>query len=232
MSKSNNNAIANILNKNVRTIKRNFKVLIDNNIIERIGSDKTGYWNIKKGEGNMKIYVMRHGATRMNKYDLYNGLINEDLIEEGIESAKKVSNDVKILKLDRIYCSPLLRAKHTCDIVNVNKVPVVFDDRLKERTMGILDGKKIEESGITDDKFYDYNYKTDIEGFEDLPHLFKRVHSFLDEVIKKEQKNILIIAHGGTLRAIYFYFNKIPNDGNLLKAKKSSKNCQIDFYEI
>ena len=41
------NEIAIILNKNVRTIKRNFKILIDNNIIERIGSDKTGYWNIK-----------------------------------------------------------------------------------------------------------------------------------------------------------------------------------------
>lgn len=39
--------IANILNKNIRTIKRNFKVLVSNNIIERIGSDKSGYWNIK-----------------------------------------------------------------------------------------------------------------------------------------------------------------------------------------
>ena len=41
------NEIANILDKNVRTIKRNFKVLIDNDIVERIGSDKTGYWNLK-----------------------------------------------------------------------------------------------------------------------------------------------------------------------------------------
>lgn len=41
------NEIASILGKNVRTIKRNFKILIDNNIIERIGSDKTGYWNVK-----------------------------------------------------------------------------------------------------------------------------------------------------------------------------------------
>ena len=40
------NSIAEKLNVNVRTIKRNFKVLIDNNIIERVGSDKTGYWEI------------------------------------------------------------------------------------------------------------------------------------------------------------------------------------------
>ena len=40
------NAIAENLNVNVRTVKRNFKVLIDNNIVERVGSDKTGYWEI------------------------------------------------------------------------------------------------------------------------------------------------------------------------------------------
>ena len=42
------NEIANIIGVNVRTIKRNFKVLIDNSIIERIGSDKTGYWQTLK----------------------------------------------------------------------------------------------------------------------------------------------------------------------------------------
>ena len=40
------NSISEKLNVNVRTIKRNFKVLIDNNIIERIGSDKSGYWKV------------------------------------------------------------------------------------------------------------------------------------------------------------------------------------------
>ena len=42
------NEIANIIGVNVRTIKRHFKLLIDNAIIERIGSDKTGYWQILK----------------------------------------------------------------------------------------------------------------------------------------------------------------------------------------
>ena len=37
------NNILNDINVNVRTIKRDFKILIDNLIIERIGSDKAGY---------------------------------------------------------------------------------------------------------------------------------------------------------------------------------------------
>ena len=48
---TNNNSItqkeiANIIGLDIRTIKRHFKVLIDNNIIERVGSDKTGYWKV------------------------------------------------------------------------------------------------------------------------------------------------------------------------------------------
>lgn len=34
------------LNVNIRTIKRNFKELIDNNIIRRVGSNKKGYWEV------------------------------------------------------------------------------------------------------------------------------------------------------------------------------------------
>ena len=40
--------IVDILGVSIRTVKRNFKVLIDNNIIERIGSNKKGYWEILK----------------------------------------------------------------------------------------------------------------------------------------------------------------------------------------
>lgn len=40
------NKVAEKLNVNVRTIKRNFKVLIENNIIKRVGSDKNGYWEV------------------------------------------------------------------------------------------------------------------------------------------------------------------------------------------
>ena len=44
------NEIANIIGVNVRTIKRNFKILVDNEIIERIGSDKKGYWQTLKNK--------------------------------------------------------------------------------------------------------------------------------------------------------------------------------------
>ena len=95
----------------------------------------------------------------------------------------------------------------------------------------ILDGKEIDRKGKDKELFYNYNYKSNDETFEDLPTLFKRVHSFLDEIIKKNKdKNILIVAHGGISRAIYFYFNEIPEDGDL--SVYVPKNCEINTYEI
>lgn len=38
--------IADIIGVSIRTIKRNFKILVDNNVIERVGSDKNGYWEV------------------------------------------------------------------------------------------------------------------------------------------------------------------------------------------
>ena len=38
--------IAELLNVNIRTIKRDFKRLIENKIVERIGPDKTGFWEV------------------------------------------------------------------------------------------------------------------------------------------------------------------------------------------
>lgn len=45
-SKITQREIAYITNVSERTIKRNFKILIDNKIIKRIGSDKTGSWEV------------------------------------------------------------------------------------------------------------------------------------------------------------------------------------------
>lgn len=54
------------------------------------------------------------------------------------------------------------------------------------------------------------------------------------KIIKENDSdsNILIVAHGGILRAIYFYFNTIPSDGNLASVYPKSANCELIKYEI
>lgn len=178
----------------------------------------------------MKIYTIRHGYTNMNKQHLYNGQIDEDINEDGIKGAEKVREDLKDMKFDIIYCSPMIRAKHTCEIINVNDISVIFDNRLKERTLGKLDGKSLKEEGLTEKEFYDYFYKNNIENFEELPILFERVHSLIDEIKQEKYDKVLIVAHGGVLRAIHYYFNEMPKSGDLSNFKPA--NCEILEYDI
>ena len=90
----------------------------------------------------MKLYVIRHGNTDSNKSDIYiyNGkLVNEDINNIGIKQAQEASKKIKNLNLDLIICSPLLRTRHTCDIINSNKIKVIYDDRIEERNCEIIE---------------------------------------------------------------------------------------------
>ena len=70
----------------------------------------------------MKLYVIRHGLTKCNIEKRYNGKLDEDINETGILQAKKAQEIIKNIDIDLIICSPLLRTRHTCNIININDV--------------------------------------------------------------------------------------------------------------
>ena len=178
----------------------------------------------------MKLYVIRHGETDCNKENKYNCRYDEDINETGIEQAKKAGEKVKTLDIDLIICSPMKRTKHTMELINVNHVPVIYDERLMER-----DGGKLTLTSLDDypcEEYYNYYSTKYVEGLETLPELFKRVHSFLDEIKEiYKDKNILLVTHGAVAITMQFYFQKISEDGMLLKAG-GQKNCEIKMYEM
>lgn len=159
----------------------------------------------------------------------YNGKLDEDINETGILQAKKAQEIIRNLNIDLIICSPLLRTRHTCNIINVNDVPVIFDNRIEERDCGIYTGKELGEFYYTD--YWNYYSKNKVEGLESIQDLFKRIKNFLDEIKEKyKDKNILLVTHGGVARAVYFYFNELPKDGMIQEF--GSSNCGITEYEM
>ena len=177
----------------------------------------------------MKLYVIRHGLTNCNVEKKYNGKLDEDINETGILQAKKAQEIIRNLNIDLIICSPLLRTRHTCNIINVNDVPVIFDNRIEERDCGIYTGKELGEFYYTD--YWNYYSKIKVDGLESIQDLFKRIRDFLDEIKEKyKDKNILLVTHGGVARAIYFYFNELPKDGMIQEF--GSSNCGITEYEM
>lgn len=174
----------------------------------------------------MKIYLVRHGECDSNLKKIYN-YKHEGLNATGIEQAKILREKIIDINFDIIYSSPLLRTKQTSEILNINNIQIIYDERLKEREHGSLEGKSIE---VTDREEY-WNYYTNIRyGTEEsIPELFNRVGNFLDELKNKEYNSVLIVAHSGVSKAFSAYFEGIQ-DGKFLN--RGLKNCEIKEYQL
>ena len=176
----------------------------------------------------MKIYVIRHGETEQGRNRIIANL-NEPLNENGVQQAINVGKELKKLNLSKIYCSPIKRAKHTLELFNLDKgIPVEIEERLKERNMGAYENMPFDD--LEWDIFWNYNSEIKYPELESMKNVYIRITEFLDELKRKhEDKNVLLVTHGGISRAIYWYFNGIPDNGN---SSNINENCKIYEYEL
>lgn len=173
----------------------------------------------------MKVYIVRHGEVPHNALKLYNNS-NEDLTDKGIMQALELRNKIKDINFDIVICSPLLRAKHTAEIIIKNR-NLTFDDRIGERNCGNLSGKPIEVTNR--EEYWNYYAKIQYGTSENIQEFFKRVYDFLDELKLKNYESVLIVAHSGVSKAFSGYFEGI-GDGCFLN--RVLKNCEIKMYEF
>jgi len=174
----------------------------------------------------VKVYIVRHGEVPHNALKVYSNE-NEDLNENGIMQAEQLKNKIHDLEYDIIISSPLIRAKHTAEIINVKNKDILIDNRLEERNPGDLSGQPLE---VTNREEY-WNYYTEIQygTSENIQEFFKRVYNFLDELKTKDYEIVLIVAHSGVSKAFNGYFDGIQ-DGKFLN--RGLKNCEIKEYEL
>lgn len=174
----------------------------------------------------MKVYIIRHGEVPHNVRNVYSNE-NEDLNEKGIIQAEQLKEKIRNIKYDAIISSPLIRAKHTAEIINTQNKKILLDNRLEERNPGNLNGKPI---NCTDrEEYWNFNAHIQYGTSENIKTFFERVFEFLDDLKNKEYNVVLIVAHSGVSKAFSAYFEGI-DDGRFLK--RGLKNCEIKMYEI
>lgn len=177
----------------------------------------------------MKLYITRHGQTDGNLYKIMDGIRDIELNQEGIKQANITKESLKDVKFDLIICSPLTRTKQTMEIINVNKYPVIYDERIIERDCGEFTGKGFDS--LDRDLYWNYYDTTIYKEAEKMQDLFKRVYEFLDEIKNKySDKTILLVTHSGVTKVINCYFNGVPKDGNLQVL--GLKNCEVKIYDL
>jgi len=163
----------------------------------------------------MRIILVRHGETKGNILQIIQGNdkggIN-NLNEEGLRQIKKVSKRLKDEKIDIIYSSDLKRAQDTAkEIAKNHNVNLILDKRLRERSWGVLEGKTYEEAEILSKNGDGHWYTQTPQGGERPEEVIKRMKDFFEEAYKKfENKTILIVSHGGSIKFFLSYLFNNP----------------------
>ena len=175
----------------------------------------------------MKIKFVRHGQTDLNSpIRKMQGISDYDLNSNGIKQAEETRDKLKDEDFDIIITSPLKRAKHTAEIINEKKdVPLIVDDRIKERNYGKLEGKLFKK------EYCNLNYDFEsIEG-ESLENYEARLKEFVHD-IKEEysDKKVLVVAHNGVISVLSCMLEGMPEDGNF--EARGIKNGEVKEFEI
>lgn len=171
----------------------------------------------------MKLYIVRHGQTEANVNRLFNGRNQRDLTDFGVKQAKILACQMKNLNIDLIFCSPLKRTIHTANILNVDDLEIITDDRLIERDFGSFTLKSID---LIKDKSVLYNLKENvIKEVESYKSIYNRVSNFIEELKKNYyDKNILVVTHGDIVVAFQEYLNQ--------KSNEYPKICTLIKYDL
>ena len=182
----------------------------------------------------VKLYFIRHG--RQNS-----GLCNVDvpLDDAGIRQAQLVAKRLELYNINKLYCSNLIRARETAEIIgeNLGLQPIIEED-FREISFGDmegLDGAQLKE------RFGDFieerkKAKEDIPnpGGESGEDVFNRAMPIIRRIIEESkgqgsencQKNIAIVTHGGLIRSVLAGVLEAPFAKKLCIGK-DLENCSI-----
>lgn len=166
-----------------------------------------------------KIFVFRHGQTAYNKDKIFTGWADSELTDEGVKECEEIREELKDVKPTKAYTSDLKRAQDTLYIVLGERkdIPIVIDQRIKERDYGELTHKskpEIEQKYPKEYPIWHRSYDVPPPGGESIKDVEKRVVSFLDQMLPTLKKDdvVFISAHGNSLRPIRRYFERMSEE--------------------
>ena len=167
-----------------------------------------------------QLVIFRHGQSVWNLENKFTGWIDVELSEKGIQEAKSAGLKINGLTFDYAYASDLKRAQNTLTLAlqTAGHPPVtpVYHQALNERMYGDLQGLDKNETakkyGDEQVKIWRRSYDIPPPNGESLKDTAARVIPYFEsEIVPKLKagKNVVIAAHGNSLRALIMYLEKM-----------------------
>ena len=197
---------------------------------------------------NAKLILIRHGESTYNEQNRFTGWKDVELTEKGIKEAYSASQLLENQKIDIAFTSNLKRAQDTLDIIMKNlslDIPIIKNLALNERDYGDLVGQNkaeaAEKFGVKQVEIWRRSYDAPPPGGESLKMTSERtIPYFKEEIIPYliDGKNVVVSAHGNSIRSIVMYILKMNKD-NILKTEIGwcepwcfDYNKKLSFYNL
>jgi 2,3-bisphosphoglycerate-dependent phosphoglycerate mutase len=166
------------------------------------------------------LVLFRHGQSQWNLENRFTGWVDVELTPKGKEEARLAGEKLKGYRFDHAYSSALKRAQDTLKLsmeaAAHPQIPTEFDEALNERMYGDLQGlnkaETIEKFGEAQVKIWRRSYDVPPPNGESLKDTAARVLPYFEKEIVpklKTGKNIVIAAHGNSLRALIMFLEKM-----------------------
>ena len=179
------------------------------------------------------LILIRHGESQWNLENRFTGWVDVPLSPKGEQEAKAAGEKLKSYKFDKAFTSKLQRANNTLNFIlqasGQTGIPTEFDVALNERHYGALQGLNKAETAqkYGDDQVKIWRRSYDVpppkeitdmnpdgtsESLKDtaartLPYWEKKI---MPEI--KSGKNIIVAAHGNSLRSIVMHLDNLTKE--------------------
>ena len=183
-----------------------------------------------------RILLVRHGKTEWNGLSRFQGKTDVPLDEEGRRQARCLAMRLEQLSpFPVVFSSSLSRAEETARIILSGRsgTDVSINEGLSEMRFGAWEGHSIHEIESRDPESFRKWKESPFEylppGAEPFPSLESRVRLALDAVSSAGQEQILVVTHGGIVRAALAILLSLPL-ASVWRMKIS--NCSVTGIDV
>lgn len=141
----------------------------------------------------LQLILVRHGETAWSRTGRHTGRSDLALTDVGRNEAEAVARTLDDWPIDRVYSSPLVRARETAELAGFG-AGVELDDDLMEWDYGVYEGKRTTDTRET---IADWSVWThEIIGGESVDDVGDRADAFLRRVASDVDRDVIIEANG------------------------------------
>lgn len=170
-----------------------------------------------------RLILVRHGESVWNLENKFTGWVDVELSEKGVSEAHKAGKALMDVDFDYLFTSVLKRAINTANIIleekGIKDIPTERDQALNERHYGDLQGLNKDDIGrqygLEQLKIWRRSFDIAPPNGESLKMTLERTLPYYIDKIEpklKEGKNVLIAAHGNSLRSLVMHLENMTKE--------------------